>query len=321
MNIGEEKKDKVSSQDAVPAAPLSAENGGNPPEGTPTKVEKAGQEMQLPLNGGSSGASSGPAQSAGAPATTAPQQHSPGSTSSVSSNGSNVGGYTRQSNPRPRKHNSSSSNNQNTSTSTAASTSSPRVPISTSLPPSAVTAPPYVPRPPLQNIVDYGSQPPPPYGFIDGSYAPVYYPYQTSPVTEFVPPPTRGIPPPAMANAQSAAKPTGVGSNPQGPPGRYTPSPHSVSGSSSPSSFCHQNGAAPTSIAPTSANAPVAMAFPPGAVPVPAVASPSGAAGAGQQHVVNYHIHQGEVISLQMGDGNMQVIPGRNFDQFVKCFF
>ena len=65
--------------------------------------------------------------------------------------------------------------------------------------------------------------------------------------------------------------------------GRFTPSPHSVtSGSSSPSSFCQ-----------------------------PAAVAGNASTNANGQHVVNYHVHQGEVISLQLGDGKVQVIPGK----------
>ena len=31
-------------------------------------------------------------------------------------------------------------------------------------------------------------------------------------------------------------------------------------------------------------------------------------------HVVNYHVHQGEVVSLQMGDGQVEVIHGKTFE-------
>jgi hypothetical protein len=61
-----------------------------------------------------------------------------------------------------------------------------------------------------------------------------------------------------------------------------------VSGSSSPSSFCQNGGEG------------------------------GGGGGAGaaacQQHIVTYHVHSGEVISLQLGDGSMQVIPGRTHE-------
>jgi hypothetical protein len=66
----------------------------------------------------------------------------------------------------------------------------------------------------------------------------------------------------------------------------------------------HQNGASPTTNTTSAANNPQQ-----------------------QQHVVNYHVHQGEVISLQLGDGNMQVIPGRtlfllneHYSSISMCF-
>ena len=31
-------------------------------------------------------------------------------------------------------------------------------------------------------------------------------------------------------------------------------------------------------------------------------------------HVVKYHVHQGEIVSLQMGDGNVEVIHGKTFE-------
>jgi hypothetical protein len=251
-----------------------------------------------------------------------PQQHSPGggSTSSVSSNGSsssggNGVGYTRQSNPRPRKHVAS------------VSTTSSGVVVSSSLPPSAVTAPPYVPTSsmeveysqPAQTFVSTGSSinasAPPftPASAVGGhqtyadnsvSYAPSGPVYFSPYVPEFVPaaaanvtplvaaspvpsmpPPPRGVPPPIH------------GPLPKGPPnvinqtgscssGRYTPSPHSVSGSSSPCSFMAHN-----------------------------VGSTNGAANTGQ-HVVNYHVLPGEVISLQLAEGQVQVIPGRSSTSF-----
>ena len=31
------------------------------------------------------------------------------------------------------------------------------------------------------------------------------------------------------------------------------------------------------------------------------------------EYEVEYHLHQGEVISLQLGDGRVQIIPGKTF--------
>lgn len=232
--------------------------------------------MQLML-GGSSGSGSQPPQ----------QQHSPGSTSSVSSNGSHAG-YTRQNNPRPRsyKHSSNSSTG-----SSAGSTSGYQTTSSTFVVPPPPPQPVYAPPPPP---VDYSpgsyaaatspvpmQQPPPPmhYGYTEMTPAPgcswvpcgsPYPTYQPSGAPYDVPTIVQA-PPPNQAS-------------PPAPRGRYTPSPHSVSGSSSPSSFCQTSNSTTTATT-TTAN--------------------------GGQHVVNYHVHQGEVISLQLGDGQVQVIPGR----------
>ena len=326
--------------------------------------EKKKSTMQLPLvqtsnsaAAAQSNAAQGPGQQAtpsGAAAGAAPaHQHSPGSTSSVSSNGSNVGGYTRQTNPRPRKQHGAAAGNNNNAAVTPSSAAAATTPtssaalqqqqppvLSSKLPASAVSAPPYIPPPSL--MVDYSSQPPhgvlphPHHGGVAmppqhpgappavvpyhpaGSYvdanmgygAPIYFPPHAPPYDQgvYVHPPT-GPPP------NAGVRPSGKG----GSGGRYTPSPHSVSGSSSPNSFC-QNAAAAAAAAAAAGNAPLVTPIPASS----AVNSGGGSGGGGgnnNQHVVNYHVHQGEVISLQLGDGQVQVIPGRNSNLiFILCF-
>ena len=52
---------------------------------------------------------------------------------------------------------------------------------------------------------------------------------------------------------------------------------------------------------------------PPGGPPGSAAANAAAAAAAaGAPHVVNYHVRPGEVISLQMGGGQVEVIPGES---------
>ncbi len=90
-----------------------------------------------------------------------------------------------------------------------------------------------------------------------------------------VPPPPGAPPPPQVVVSSASGKEQTA---PQAPPpgGRYAPSPHSV---------------------------------PP---PPPANAPPDGAAGGTpQSYEVEYHLHQGEVISLQLGDGRVEIIPGK----------
>ena len=96
-------------------------------------------------------------------------------------------------------------------------------------------------------------------------------------------------------NGAAAVGGNGAGGGGGGGGGRFTPSPHSVSGSSSPSSFSHNGGGG-------------SSGGPPGS--------------ASNQHVVNYHVHVGEMISMQMPDGTMSVIAGRaHIRKLSRCSF
>lgn len=263
-----------------------------------TPTAEVSSPMQLPVNGPAPG-STGPIHGTSV-TNTQPQQHSPGSTSSMSSNGSGAHvGYTRQSNPRPRsnKHPTGGVTTP-ISAPTCSVTQAPTV--LSSLPPSAVSAPPYFP--PQTMMVDYSHQPPYCGGFVPTGpsdappYGTVYYHpgagYESGGyVSGPPPPPVMGHPPRPPAKSSAG--------------GRYTPSPHSMSGSSSPSSFCQNNNVTTTSVGggagSGSANASSNSN----------TNNSSSSSSNNNQHVVTYHVHSGEVISLQLGDGQVQVIPGK----------
>ena len=134
---------------------------------------------------------------------TAPQNlhHSPGSasTSSSSSSSSSNTGYTRQTNPRPRAHKHSTGSTTSGTTSTAP-------PILSSLPPSALTAAPYIPTSMVHQPVEYhhgGHNHPPPLHHIHHMHHPVHvapsYGYMQGAVTPCQDgglPHTSGPPPP-----------------------------------------------------------------------------------------------------------------------------
>ncbi|XP_059082249.1 fibronectin type-III domain-containing protein 3A-like isoform X2 [Tigriopus californicus] len=272
---------------APAVAPAVAEASVPAAEATP---------MQLPVNGPAAPGSTGVLH--GTVTHPQPQQHSPGSTSSMSSNGSGAHvGYTRQSNPRPRSNKHAAG--VTTPISVPASSAAQAPTVLSSLPPSAISAQPYYPTQ-SSHMVDYSHQPPYCAGFVPTGpsdappYGTVYYHpgtgYESGPgyVSGPPPAPVMGHPPrpPAKANAS----------------GRYTPSPHSMSGSSSPSSFCQNNNVTTTSVCGAGSGSANASSN--------SNSNNNNNNNNNNQHVVTYHVHSGEVISLQLGDGQVQVIPG-----------
>ena len=66
---------------------------------------------------------------------------------------------------------------------------------------------------------------------------------------------------------------------------------------------------APTTVVTSGVSHPHPPPPPTVMAPPPHVTSPQSQA----PHVVNYHVHQGEVVSLQMGDGQVEVIHGKTY--------
>jgi len=280
-----------------------------------------------------------------APPTTAggPQNlhHSPGSasTSSSSSSSSSNTGYTRQSNPRPRAHKHS----------TGSATGNGNGPIISSLPPSAISAAPYIPTSMVHQPVgvDYhhgGHNHPPPLHHIHHLHHPVHIaptyaylpcpdggpPHTTGPPPHGIPPPplnpasgtawispyypgpiydSSGIPtfvhhvtpPTPSATTANNSGNTNSSSGAKSTNNRMSPAPqHLVQhpAASSAPTFCHNHSPAAVSLAGS---------------PVSSCPNSSGLQQQPpqQQHVVSYHLQQGEVISLQLGDGQVEVIQGR----------
>ena len=304
-------------------------------------------------------------------------QHSPGSASTSSSSSSNTG-YTRQSNPRPRVHkhtaatgnnnnnnnsNSNANNNNNNVSSAASNSTAPAVvtaPIISSLPPSAISAAPYIPTSMVHQHMDYhhgGHNHPPPLHHIHHLHHPLHmaptYAYlpghvqgcpEGNPHTAGPPPP--GVPPPPLNpvtgpawigsyypapiyDNTAAAIPTfvhhvtpptpsattantSIGSSTSGNlnscsttttnsksgGNRMSPSPqqqqHLVHPPISSTSFCQNHHPVSGQICPNAAA--MQPHQPPPQQP---------------QHVVSYHLQHGEVISLQLGDGQVEVIQGK----------
>ena len=90
---------------------------------------------------------------------------------------------------------------------------------------------------------------------------------------------------------------------------------HQQSSPSSAAASCQSTTCAMTSLASTAPTTVVTSgAGHPHPPPYPAVLAPPPHVGSPQSqapHVVNYHVHQGEVVSLQMGDGQTEVIHGK----------
>ena len=146
--------------------------------------------------------------------------------------------------------------------------------------------------------------------------------------TQQIPPPPLAQHPPAaitnvQINASSSSNVNGKSSNENtSSKGRSSTPSASISSNnyshqqSSPSSVttsCQSTSCAMTSLASTTPTTVVTsgVSHPPPTVmaPPPHIGSPA----TQPPHIVNYHVHQGEVVSLQMGDGQVEVIHGKIF--------
>ena len=145
------------------------------------------------------------------------------------------------------------------------------------------------------------------------------------------PPPLAQHPPTAITNVQINASATSNGSskssndNTSSKGRSSTPSAsissnnfsHQQSSPSSVTTSCQSTSCVMTSLASTApttvVTSGVSHPHPPPTVmaPPPHVGSPA----TQPPHVVNYHVHQGEVVSLQMGDGQVEVIHGKTFEK------
>ena len=95
-----------------------------------------------------------------------------------------------------------------------------------------------------------------------------------------------------------------------------TPSPVTSSCQSSTCAMTSLTTSTPTTITTSG----VAHPHPP---PPPSIMAPPPHVGSSQSqppHVVNYHVHQGEIVSLQMGDGNVEVIHGKTYETIVEMY-
>ena len=271
--------------------------------------------------------------------------HSPGSasTSSSSSSSSSNTGYTRQSNPRPRAHKHS----------TGSATGNGSGPIISSLPPSAISAAPYIPTSMVHQQpvgVDYhhgGHNHPPPLHHIHHLHHPVHiaptYAYMPCPdggPPHTTGPPPHGIPPPPLNPGSGTAW-----INPYYPGPIYDssgiptfvhhvtpPTPSATTGNNNNAGGTGGSGGAKSAGSNRMSPAPQHLVQHPAVSSAPTFCqnhSPAAVSSAGapvnscpnssglhqqppqQQHVVSYHLQQGEVISLQLGDGQVEVIQGR----------
>ena len=91
---------------------------------------------------------------------------------------------------------------------------------------------------------------------------------------------------------------------------------HQQSSSSSVAPTCQSSTCTMTSLASTAPTTVVTSGVShPHPPPPSAVMAPPSHVGSPQSqphHIVNYHVHHGEVVSLQMGDGQVEVIHGKN---------
>ena len=257
------------------------------------------------------------------------------STSSSSSSSSSNTGYTRQSNPRPRAHKhptpavSSSSNTSTTSTSGTVT-----APIISSLPPSAISAAPYIPTSMIHQPVDYHHGPPPLHHIHH-----LHHPLHMAPTYAYMPGTMQcpdGVPPHA-----AGPPPPGVPTPPLNPAGTawmspYYPAPiYDGTGGGIPTFVHHVTPPTPsattvggtgmnTASNNTSHNKSGSNRMSPSPQQQHLVHPPANntsycqnhsglqAHPPPQQHVVSYHLQHGEVISLQLGDGQVEVIQGKN---------
>ena len=92
---------------------------------------------------------------------------------------------------------------------------------------------------------------------------------------------------------------------------------HQQSSPSSVTTSCQSSSCTMTSLASTAPTTVVTSGVShPHPPPPPTVMAPPphvGSPATQPPHVVNYHVHQGEVVSLQMGDGQVEVIHGKIF--------
>lgn len=171
----------------------------------------------------------------------------------------------------------------------------------TGLPPSAASAAPYVPpayQQPLNpefvhqhHHVTYGYEaPPPPMGQPPPTWVTPYY-FDGGPGGGAHPPPTAAAPgghhhPHYMQHmcTMPPPPPTTVSSNSKGGGGRVTPS-------------------SSTNVTSATSEQPPPPAGPP------------------QNFEVEYHLHSGEVISLQLGDGRVEIIPGKRLSAIYVLAF
>ena len=170
---------------------------------------------------------------------------------------------------------------------------------------------------------------PPAYQQPQGNPADYMHPHQQISYGYEAPPPPMGQPPPGWIPAtpyfyeQGAPHPQGGAHAPPYVQHMCTipPPPHVVGSSANKSGGGRATPSTVTSNSNTSLMSSGEVQPQPAAVVTGPPGPPGGPGQPPQEYEVEYHLHQGEVISLQLGDGRVQIIPGKTMALFFIYLF